>query len=212
VFVVARVRLYRDGLVQALRSEPTLEVVGAATTGGSALAQIAELEPTVVVLDVSSRNDLSEIARLTLVEPRPLVLAVGVADEPDEIVACAEAGAAGFVTSSQAPADLVDAVRCAARGELLCSGRTAAALFRRVGELAGGQARSEPELVLTTRELEIARLIQLGLTNREIAGRLCIEPATVKNHVHNILAKLGARSRSEVGGLLDGPRLIRATV
>jgi two-component system, NarL family, nitrate/nitrite response regulator NarL len=204
VFVVARVRLYRDGVVQALRTEPRFEVVGTATTGTGAIAGAAELEPDVVVLDVSAAEDLAEIRRLTALQPRPLVLAVGVADDPDAIVACAEAGAAGFVTSSQAPAELVAAVDHVSRGELLCSGRTAAAIFRRIGELAGGLARAAPSSLLTPRELEIARLVELKLTNREIAARLCIEPATVKNHVHNILAKLDAGSRDQVGALLNG--------
>ncbi|MET9272066.1 LuxR C-terminal-related transcriptional regulator [Kribbella sp. NPDC003557] len=72
-----------------------------------------------------------------------------------------------------------------------------AALLRRIGSAAGQAAEQSGSTQLTTRERQILDLIDDGLSNKEIAGRLCIEISTVKNHVHNILAKLGARRRTE---------------
>jgi two-component system, NarL family, nitrate/nitrite response regulator NarL len=202
VLVVARVRLYRE-TVASMLAEAAHEVVGTVADLAGALAAVGELEPDVVVMDVSHPDALGDVERLSRRGPRPpKILALGLPATVHDAVACAEAGAAGFVTSAASPAQLADAVTRAARGELSCCEKTAAALFRRVGELARRTAPAASGERLTARELEIARLIERGLTNRDIAAELCIEQATVKNHVHNLLAKLGVRNRSEVSAAL----------
>jgi DNA-binding NarL/FixJ family response regulator len=97
--------------------------------------------------------------------------------------------------------DLVDAVERAARGELQCSPQVAGTLIRRLAWRAAAGATLIPS-PLTARESEIVRLIDEGLSNKEIAVRLGIEVATVKNHVHNLLEKLRVRRRSEAAARL----------
>jgi DNA-binding NarL/FixJ family response regulator len=105
--------------------------------------------------------------------------------------------------------DLTATITSVSRDELLCSPRVAAALLRRVGALANGVRRPHATDGLTSRECEILGLIKEGLSNKEIAVRLHIEVATVKNHVHNLLEKLQVASRAEAASRLDARPLAR---
>ena len=93
--------------------------------------------------------------------------------------------------------DLLTTATAVARGDSACPPRVTAALLRSVGSVGRQPADQSTSTQLTTRERQILGLIDDGLSNREIAAHLCIEVSTVKNHVHNILAKLGARRRTE---------------
>jgi DNA-binding NarL/FixJ family response regulator len=95
-------------------------------------------------------------------------------------------------------------VRGVVRDELPCSPQIASTLLRRVGALASVAAPVEPRARLTSRELEIVHLIERGLSNKEIGRELCIEVATVKNHVHNVLEKLQVRRRTEAVARIRG--------
>ena len=107
---------------------------------------------------------------------------------------------AGYVGRGDSLEDLVAAVESAARGELHCSPKIAGSLVRRVAILAAGRAVVSLQGRLTSREREIARFLEKGLSNKEIATALCIEVATVKNHVHNLLEKLNVHRRTHVAG------------
>src|SRR5439155_827652 len=100
--------------------------------------------------------------------------------------------------------DLVTVIESVARGEAICSPRVAAGLLRRVAALAAGHGGDLPRAQLTNREREIVRLIDNGLSNKEIARALGIEVATVKNHVHNILEKLQVHRRGEAAARVRG--------
>jgi two-component system nitrate/nitrite response regulator NarL len=158
-------------------------------------------EPGVVLVDTASVPGPAGVRALAAAAPTAKIVAVGIPDDERAIIALAEAGVAGFVTVEQPLAELVAAVEAAANDELQCSPRVAAALAKRVAALAAGPRRNGDQR-LTRREREIAALIAQGLLNKQIARRLSIEQATVKNHVHNILAKLGASRRDEVAMLL----------
>jgi DNA-binding NarL/FixJ family response regulator len=131
---------------------------------------------------------------------------LGVDDGDDDVLAWAEAGVSGYVARDASFEDLVETVRAVARGELRCSPRLAATLLRRVTALAGDAPHSATRL--TQREREISSLLEAGLSNKEIAGRLYIELPTVKNHVHNILRKVGASRRGEAAALLRRDALL----
>jgi DNA-binding NarL/FixJ family response regulator len=119
-------------------------------------------------------------------------------------LAYAEAGVSGYVTCEQPVEDVVRAVKAVARGEMLCTPRVAATLVRHVATLAAGLgAREIPAVTsLTPREIEIVGLIDRGMSNKQIAGTLHIEVATVKNHVHNVLDKLQLKRRGEAAAHL----------
>jgi DNA-binding NarL/FixJ family response regulator len=131
--------------------------------------------------------------------PDVAILVVGSAQEGEEILACLEAGARGYVLRDQTLADLKVAVERVAEGEAVVPPEAAHRLFRRLGEL-GRESRRRLQLEfldLTARELEILRLIAQGLSNQEIADLLCLSVHTVKNHVHNLLERLGLTTRAE---------------
>lgn len=200
VFVVADVRVYRELLADALAREDGFEVDGSAP-GDIAGMAIGMAEPGVVLVDTASVPGPAGVRALAAAAPRAKIVAVGIPDDEAAVLALAEAGVAGYVTVEQPLDELVAAVEAAANDELQCSPRVAAALAKRVAALAGGP-RGNGDQRLTRREREIAALIAEGLLNKQIARRLSIEQATVKNHVHNILAKLGASRRDEVAALL----------
>ena len=202
VLIAARVRLHHDGLADLLARDPRVEVVGTATGPTDALAIIASLEPDVVVVDTALPGSLDSIRLIHAARPAVCVVATAVADRDSEVIACAEAGAAGYVTRDASAADLVDVIDRASTGEILCSPRMAAALFRRIATLAAQGAREPPLHRLTSREHEIVVLIEEGLSNKQIAHQLQIEVTTVKNHVHHILEKLGVAGRGEAAARL----------
>jgi two-component system nitrate/nitrite response regulator NarL len=197
--VAIAVRLYREGLSEMLGRHKRFEVVALAADAHSALRWSRELQPDIVFLDVSMPDGLRLVYELRIEAPGAAVVATAVAETDGEIVACAEAGVAGFVTRDQSLAQAVDVLESVACGESACSSRTAAALLRRVAVLSAQRELPGPAAGLTTRERQIARLIARGRSNKEIARELCIEISTVKNHVHHMLEKLGVRGRADVG-------------
>lgn len=201
VLVVAEVRLYREGLSTSLLERGSLRVVGMASSFDDAVGRARALQPHVVVLDVGMPRCLALIRAMRAESPATRIVAFAINESDYEIVACAEAGVAGYVTVDSSIDDLVATIKSAADGELRCSPRIAAVLMQRLTTLAAPpQPVASP--LLTLREREIATLIEQGLSNKQIAGTLCIELATVKNHVHNILDKLGVTTRGEVAAQL----------
>jgi two-component system nitrate/nitrite response regulator NarL len=202
VLVVSDVRLYRHGLAEILARHEGIEVVGTAANTPDAVAAARSHPPALVLLDVTMPAGVETIRAVVGALPAAKVLALTVTDDEEQVIAWAEAGVSGYVTRESSLDDLVAAIHSARRGELICSPRLAATLLRRVRSLSAGvPAGAFGEPALTTRELEIVDLLDAGLSNKEIASRLYIEVATVKNHVHNILEKLRARRRSEVGAI-----------
>jgi DNA-binding NarL/FixJ family response regulator len=204
ILIVSGISLYREGLAALLAERDGIEVVGIADDESHAARMLrsATPAPDIVLLDMSAPDSLSAARWLTEEVPDARVFAITVPNRASEVVACAEVGVAGFVTSEASVNDLVAAMRSVARGDLLCSPTMAAALLRRVAALAYDNQQADPPAVLTPREWEIATLIEQGLSNKQIGHRLYIELATVRNHVHNILVKLGVHRRAEAGALI----------
>jgi DNA-binding NarL/FixJ family response regulator len=163
------------------------------------VAEVRALEPRpdFVLVDVSDRDGLLGIRRLLRALPGLCVVALTVPETEDSVVACAEAGAVAYVTRHACTEEVVATIVRAARGEAMCSPTMTAALLRRISTLANGSNGGRRAAALTARELEIAELIERGLSNKEIGARLQIELPTVKNHVHRILGKLGVDGRAE---------------
>lgn len=207
VCIVADVRIYRDGLIAALADAPGLHLTCTATGTADALDTIRSSAPDVVLVDLGSGGiDLVRSFRRELVNVR--VVAFGVDDSERTILACAEAGVAGYVCREASRDELLDIVRSAARDEVICSPKIAASLFRRLATLAA--APQTPQDALTLREQQVLALIGEGLPNKQIAAQLSIAEATVKNHVHNLLEKLHVKRRAQAAGLAS-PRAQRRT-
>jgi DNA-binding NarL/FixJ family response regulator len=153
------------------------------------------------LLDVAGRDSLALPREALMAVPHLRVIAFAVADVGAEVLACAEAGFSAYVARDGSIEDLVEAVHRAFRGELVCSPRIASMLFSRLGSISASRCIPSADLLLTRREREIATLVARGLQNKEVARRLGISDATIKNHVHNILQKLNIRGRGEIAML-----------
>lgn len=151
--------------------------------------------------DTAYRETLLQVS-LNL-EPKPPVVVFGMVEEREaEIIRCAEAGVAGLHLRSEPFDHLLDVVRGMPGRQALCSSKVSAILLHRVYTAANhnGQSHSFADS-LTARESQILDLLELGLTNQQIANRLHLTVATVKNHVRSVLTKLGVKSRGQAATL-----------
>jgi two-component system nitrate/nitrite response regulator NarL len=204
VSVVAQTRVYREGLERALADEPQLNFVGAAADVAAGIELAHRALPDAVVIDLGGSDAATAVRRFAEAAPEVRIVALSVDETSAKMLALAEAGVAAYVTRDGSLKELLETLASVARDELRCSPRMAGALLRRMQTLA--RAGEPPTLAgrLTTREREVLELIDAGLANKEIARRLDIELATVKNHVHHILEKLGASRRGEAAARVRG--------
>jgi two-component system nitrate/nitrite response regulator NarL len=209
VLVISGICLYREGLTEMLDRTGAISVVASASDvrDGLTLWNGLDEPPDVILLDTVPADAEVSIRALLAAIPDARVVALTVPNHESEILAVAEAGIAGFVTSDASVAELVAAIESVAKGEALCTPSVAAALMRRLSALARSWAEADPIQPLTTREREILELIDEGLSNKQIAQRLRIELPTVKNHVHHILGKLGVHRRAEAAALARAARV-----
>ena len=198
IFIADDNRLLREGLASMLAEIDDITVVGMASSGSQALDQIKRLRPDVALVDIGmpDKDGLDVTQTLHKDLPAIKVIILGMPDLTDEIMACIEVGAAGYVLKEASFEYLVESIRSVQRGESFCSPRMAASLFSRVAELAGERI-PEDSVRLTRREIEVINKIADGLSNKKIAEQLYIEEQTVKNHIHNILDKLQLHNRLE---------------
>jgi len=201
VLIAVSVRFYREGLERILRGNARLDVVATAPDLASMVELATATDPDIVLLDLKFEERLSAVTALRRVAPGARVVGLAV-DEDADVIAWAEAGVSSVVTPDTAAEGVAEAIHAAMHDELRCSPRVAATLLRRVGHLAEGRNPAPVGARLTRRERQILGLIADGLSNKEIGHRLCIELATVKNHVHSILDKLGVSRRGEAVALL----------
>lgn len=196
VLICSPIAIYAEGLAVALELVPWLAVLGTAGDGERCLEAVRRRRPAVTLLDLETDGALPLIADLVEEDPAMKVLVLGIQEVESSVIPCAEAGVAGYVTREDSIHDLITGLGAVRRNETHCSPRTAAILLRQVRARAAC-GPGDAGLRLTRREGEVLRLVGEGLSNKQIAQRLCIELPTVKNHVHHILEKLGARRRTE---------------
>jgi len=211
ILIASDIRLYSEGIRQFLAGRPQFEVVGIATRPGDVLTAVQQHWPRIVLLDQALPASLEVLRGLRRSHPRGRVVALGVPDQEEALLAWAEAGVSGFVPREASVEDLLSTMESALRGELHCTPLLAGTLLRRLADRAGSPRVTPPRSPLTAREAEIIRLIDEGLANKEIAVRLGIELATVKNHVHNLLEKLRVHRRADAVARLRGRDPMRPT-
>jgi len=200
IVLVASVRLYREGLANELSGRAGLKLVALAADFDSGLASLHDASPDVILLDVRTPRAYDFVRAVRETHSATEVVAFAVEEDERDITACAEAGGTAFVTRDVTVDGLANAIAAAVRGELECTPKSAAVLLRRVAALSSVERRLHAERSsfanLTSRERAIALLLASGRSNKEIARELVIEVATVKNHVHSILAKLQVTTRA----------------
>ena len=202
VFIVDDHALFRAGVRAELGDQ--VEVVGEADDVGPAIARITACLPDVVLLDVHlpGGGGHSVVTSVKAAHPQVRFLALSASDAPEDVIAAIRAGARGYVTKTISSAELVDAVRRVAGGDAVFSPMLAGfVLDAFAAQPAGGGERPsfDPELdQLTTREREVLRLIARGYTYKEIAGELYISVKTVESHVSSVLHKLQLSTRHQL--------------
>jgi DNA-binding NarL/FixJ family response regulator len=201
LLVAVAVRLYRDGLATALAAHPHLRIDGTTATPLETRRALRDLQPDVVIVDVSFEDIVSVIRTLRAESSRSRILVFAVEENIDTILSYASAGADGFVTANSSVAELVEAIERTAAGELLCSARIAAQLLRQAARPPDGLTSHAIDHVLTGREQQVFSLLKQGRSNKEIARELTIAHATVKNHVHRVLEKLNVTTRGRAAAV-----------
>jgi len=198
IYIVDDNRLLREGLVSMLDDIPEFIVTGSAETGIEALKNIKDTKPDVAIIDISLLDkdgiEVTQILHQTCPEVKVIIL--GMLDLTDEIMACIEAGASGYMLKGASFGTLVETIRSAHRDESFISPQMANSLYSRIVEQVGNKV-PHTATQLTVIELEIINKVALGMSNKEVATACFIEVQTVQNHIQNILDKLQLHNRLE---------------
>ncbi|WP_329245239.1 response regulator transcription factor [Streptomyces sp. NBC_01478] len=194
--------LVRAGLRAVLEAQPDIEVVGEAADGAAVIPLVRQLRPDVVAMDVRMPLlDGIEATRAVLrtVDDPPKILVITTFENDEYVYEALRAGADGFLLKRARPAEIVHAVRLVAEGESLLFPASVRQLAAEYSDDGGNRAARAvmARAQLTEREAEVLRLMTRGLSNAEIAARLVVGTETVKSHVSAVLAKLGARDRTQ---------------
>jgi DNA-binding NarL/FixJ family response regulator len=218
VLVVDDQRLMRDGIASLLEMQEAIEVVGTASNGQEALEKAVSLRPDVILMDVRMpvMDGVVATGQVRSKLPSCRILMLTTFDDDEYVIAALQAGASGYLLKDLPAPDLASAVRAVYKGiyqlDPVVASKVIASLSRLQTIDSAKQSVSvsstsspmsnagtpSPRLAdLTGREVEVLRLIAKGATNREIAERLVISEGTVKNHISNILSRLGLRDRTQ---------------
>ena len=205
--------LVRAGFAAVMAHVGDLELVGVAEDGEAGVALVTGHLPDVVLMDVRMpRLDGIEATRRILADPRcagTRVIVLTTFDVDEYVYGALRAGASAFLLKDASPEALIDAIRVVAAGEGLLAPTVTRRLIERFAR--DGAARTDDSLLqhLTDREREVLGLVARGLSNAEIGERLYVSAATAKTHVGRVLAKLGARDRSQLVAIAYETGLIR---
>jgi len=203
----------RDGLIAILSTQADLEVVGEAGNGQEVLAQVAELEPHIVLLDLEmpELDGVETLETLQQTDSKVRAIVFTAFDTDERILGAVQAGAQGYLLKDIQPNELVKAVRETFQGKTQLHPDIAHRLMTAVSGSAPPQDEKQAspleELqILTEREREVLDWIAHGLSNREIAEKMVISEKTVKTHVSNLLDKLDLedRTRAAIWALKHG--------
>ena len=198
VLLVDDDHLMRAGLTAVLSSDETIDVVGEAPDGRSAVERAIALRPDVVLMDVRmpGLDGIAATRELLAVSPDVKVVVLTTFEQDDYIFGALSAGASGFLLKRTRPEELITAIHTVAAGDSLLSPSVTRTVIQRLAGQPAPDGKAEAQLdELTARERDVLELIARGLSNGEIAAKLVIEESTVKTHVRHILRKLRLRDR-----------------
>lgn len=192
--------ILRAGLRAMLNAQPDMEVVGEAADGLEAIEKALELNPDVVLMDITmpGTNGLEATRQLMRLNQKAKVLALTMHDDKGYLFQILEAGGAGYVLKKAADVDLLGAIRAIHRGEAFLHPAMAKMLIHNYLGKAKTSEAQDTEHPLTDREREVLKLVAKGFTNQEIAQRLFLSVKTVETHRSHIMEKLQLRNRAEL--------------
>jgi DNA-binding NarL/FixJ family response regulator len=193
--------LMRAGLVELLSIDPSIEVVGEASSGREAVERTRRLDPDVVLMDVRmpDLDGIGATIELTGAAQRAKVLILTTFEQDDYIFGALRAGASGFLLKRTRPEALIAAVHTIGAGDSLLSPSVTRRVIDRMAQQPTPDLADKAKLhELTPREREVLELVARGLSNREIARELFVEESTIRTHVKRILMKLELRDRVQI--------------
>ena len=193
--------LFREGLRTLLSVQTDLEVIGEAANGEDAVQQARALHPHVVLMDLRMPvlGGVEATRRIRAAVPGCQIIALTTFDDDEEVFGALRAGAVGYMLKDAPSEKLMEAIRAAARGESFLQPSIAAKVVAEFSRLSRTHPTTPAKLVdpLSEREQEVLRHLAFGRSNKEIAAALDLAEGTVKNHMTNILGKLGVLDRTQ---------------
>ena len=205
VLVVDDSRLYREGLVQLLAAQLGESAVMAADSSAAVRVRLRGHRPDIVLLNLATSRSDQVLSTVADASPDARVVVIGVDDtDAQQVIDCVHSGVDGYVTRDYSLTDLLQVLHDVTSCGSHVPPRISSLLLARVRQSAARRRGPSALDTLTEREIQILRLIGAGMSNQDIADELIIELHTVKNHVHSVLTKLGARRRGEAAALLAG--------
>lgn len=210
VLIYSPVRLFGECIAAVLTSA---DIVDAALVEHDALdldLKAMEFGADVALFDITAAESLAAAHLVKGLCPDVSMVAVAVTEVPAEVIACAEFGFDAYIPRTARTPEMLEILQRAQQGETICDPRIARTLFNELARRPGAAVPAPQDQHLTAREIEIARLLCRGVSNKEIAAELQLSVATIKNHVHSVLHKLQVQSRMQVAGLLrENPLALR---
>jgi len=191
--------LLREALCQVFSSQKDMEIVGQAGNGEEAIDLASQLKPDILVMDIMMPkfDGLEASRQIKKITPNTAILILTAYDDDNYVLGLLEAGATGYLMKSAKGQDLVEAVRAVRAGESVLHPKIIEKLLKQAMVKPVETAEQKMKDLLSDREMEMLKLLATGMSNKEIAEKLCLSLRTVKAHMSNIFTKMNVASRSE---------------
>jgi DNA-binding NarL/FixJ family response regulator len=206
VFLLAENRLLREALARILTKKTDFKIAGSMAFGASVPEELVRAQPDIVLSDTPDLlfGSTNFVSRIRVSVPKAKLVLVGMERDEDHFIQALREGVVGYTLKDATAVEIVAAIRSVARGEAVCPPALMLTLFQTAARSARQMTanKTTAETSLSRREQQLVHHLALGMTNKEIACKLNISDQTVKNHVHRILRKLGAKDRQMIAQLL----------
>lgn len=192
--------MIRDGVKNLLAKNKDLTVVGEASSGREAVSKYSDLHPDLVILDISmpDMNGMEVAQEILRGNAEAKIIILSMYDDEDYISRCMEYGVKGYVVKNETGEELDYAVKTVLNGQNYFSSQVQQVIFKKYSNNVTKKKEKEPDVKLTSREVEIVKLISEGLTSQQMADKLFISPRTVETHRANLMKKTGVKNSIEL--------------
>lgn len=197
LLVFTPVRLLGDGLATSLAQRPGIVVRAVVNEFSKLRSALIETDVDLVLIDITQGIDLFDVRLIAQEYPDVLLVALGLDEQRQNVIRCGHAGFTGYVPRDASIDALCEALSDVVHGRLACPAEISCELLRALFRMEQPSTASAHGQPLSRRECDVMQLIELGLSNKEIARELCLSVSTVKHHVHHILEKLELSRRTQ---------------
>lgn len=192
--------MIRDGIKALLSKNKELIVAGEASSGTEAVAMYKTIRPDLLIMDISmpDLNGMDAAKQILDTDHQAKIIILSMYDDEDYISRCMENGVRGYVVKNETGNELDNAVNAVLNGQSYFSHQVQKVIFKKYSTNVFKKKQQEFEVKLTSREIEIVKLISEGLTSQQMADRLVISPRTVETHRANLMKKTGVKNSIEL--------------